>query len=168
LSAFPHLLGFHPARSLVLVCLTSHGTGTRVGLVARIDLPEEGQAADAADALIPAVAREDPDAAVVIAYGTAAEDGVVAVEVVGAALTEVGVRVRERLVVVQGQWRSLDWPDRQARAVVRGPDAPPALEFAGCSARCKLRVARIKANRHRRETVLTMDQLVAELNRLGA
>ena len=45
LSVVPHLLGFHPSSpSLVLVCLSSHGTGARVGMVARIDLPEEGDA----------------------------------------------------------------------------------------------------------------------------
>lgn len=131
LSAVPHLLGFHPsAPSLVLVCLTSHGKGTRVGMVARVDLPGEGQATEAADALLPAVAREDPDAAVLIAYGTADDDGLVAVEVLGAALTEVGVRVRDRLMVVDGRWKSLDWPDRHPWAVIPGPDAPPALEFA--------------------------------------
>lgn len=80
LSVVPHLLGFHPSQSLVLVCLTSHGKGARVGLVARMDLPAEGQAAEAADALLPALAREDPDAAVVIAYGTPADEGTVAVE----------------------------------------------------------------------------------------
>ncbi len=130
LSAVPHLLGFHPARSLVLVCLTSHGKGTRLGMVARVDLPGEGQAAEAADALLPAVAREDPDAAILIAYGTAADDGLVAAEVLSAALTEVGVQVRDRLMVVDEGWRSLDWPDGQAWAVIPGPETPAALEFA--------------------------------------
>lgn len=130
LSVVSHLLGFHPSQSLVLVCLRSHGKGARVGLVARIDLPAEGQAAEAADALLPALAREDPDAAVVIAYGTADDNGAVAVEVLCGALTEVGVQVRARLVVVEGRWQSLDSPDRRDWTVVPGPDAAPSLEFA--------------------------------------
>ena len=131
LSAVPHLLGFHPSQSLVLVCLSSsHGQGARVGMIARIDLPEEGHADEVADALLPAVAREDPDAAVLIAYGTPEDDGTVAAEVLSAALTEVGVRVRARLVVVEERWQSIDSPDRNVWAVVPGPDAAPSLEFA--------------------------------------
>jgi len=114
----------------VLVCLTSHGKGARVGMVARMDLPVEGQAAEAADALLPALAREDPDAAVVIAYGTPADEGTVAVEVLSGALSEVGVQVRGRLVVVEGRWQSLDSPDRHDWTVVPGPDAAASLEFA--------------------------------------
>jgi hypothetical protein len=46
LSAVPHLLGFHPTKSLTLLCLTGSGS-SRLGLVARVDLPELGQAAQA-------------------------------------------------------------------------------------------------------------------------
>ena len=60
LSVVPHLLGFHVDRSLVLVCLTTTGRSTRLGMVARVDLPGPGQASEVADALLPAVAREDP------------------------------------------------------------------------------------------------------------
>jgi len=131
LSAVPHLLGFHPSQSLVLVCLSSsHGQSARVGMIARIDLPEEGHADEVADALLPAVAREDPDAAVLIAYGTPEDDGTVAAEVLSAALTEVGVRVRARLVVVEERWQSIDSPGRNVWAEVPGPDAAPSLEFA--------------------------------------
>ena len=130
LSVVPHLLGFHPFQALVLVCLHTHGTGSRVGMVARIDLPEEGHAADAADALLPAVAREDPDAAILIAYGTPEDEGTVAADALTDALTEVGIQMRDRLLVVQGQWRSLDSPDPQDWTVVPGPDAGPSLEFA--------------------------------------
>jgi hypothetical protein len=130
LSVVPHLLGFHPSQSLVLVCLSSHGNGARVGMLARIDLPGEGHAVDAADALLPAIAREDPYAAILIAYGTSADEGTVAVEVLSDALTEVGVRVRDRLVVVEGRWQSLDSLDRHGWTVVPGPHAATSLEFA--------------------------------------
>lgn len=110
LSVVPHLLGFHPNLSLVLVCLTSHGRSAQLGMLARIDLPEAGHAANAVDALLPAVAREDPDSAVVIGYGTPDDHGTVAVEVLAGALAQVGVRVRDRLVVVDGRWQSLGSP----------------------------------------------------------
>ncbi|GAA4007265.1 DUF4192 domain-containing protein [Allokutzneria multivorans] len=38
-AAVPHLLGFHPTESLVLVCLTRRKKRTRVGLALRVDLP---------------------------------------------------------------------------------------------------------------------------------
>jgi hypothetical protein len=76
------------------------------------------------------VAREDPDAAVLIAYADAVDEGTVAVEVLSRALTEVGVQVRERLLVVGGRWQSLDSPERDSWTVVPGPDAAPSLEFA--------------------------------------
>ncbi len=130
LSAVPHLLGFHVDRALVLVCLTKTARSTRLGMVARVDLPGPGQASEVADALLPAVAREDPDAVILIAYGTAHDDAQVAVEVVAAALSEVGVQVRDRLLVVGQHWRSQHWPEDQAWADVPGPNAPAALEFA--------------------------------------
>ena len=136
LSAVPHLLGFHPSsQSLVLVCLHSRGKSAQVGMLARFDRPEpgrpdEGWAVGAFDALIPALAREDPDAAMLIAYGTPSDDGAVAVEVLGAVLAEVGVQVRERLIVAGGLWRSLDRPRDPFWTVVPGPDAVPSLEFA--------------------------------------
>lgn len=48
LAALPALLGFHPERSLVLLCLEGERAGT-VGLVARVDLPprEDRAACDA-------------------------------------------------------------------------------------------------------------------------
>jgi hypothetical protein len=52
------------------------------------------------------------------------------VEVVAAALSEVGVQVRDRLLVVGQRWRSLHWPEDQAWALAPGPDAAPSLEFA--------------------------------------
>ncbi len=78
--AVPHVSGVHPARSLVLVCLSSHGNSARLGMVARIDLPGDGEAEDAVDAMLPAVAREDPNAAVLIAYGPTGDEGTVATE----------------------------------------------------------------------------------------
>ena len=38
--------------------------------------------------------------------------------------------MRDRLVVVEGRWQSLDSPDRHVWTEVPGPDAAPSLEFA--------------------------------------
>ena len=48
IAALPGLLGFHPHRSLVLICFDTPG---RVGLVARVDLPEPGDPAAATEAV---------------------------------------------------------------------------------------------------------------------
>lgn len=44
LASLPALLGFHPERSLILLCLEGELAGT-VGLVARVDLPDRGDRA---------------------------------------------------------------------------------------------------------------------------
>lgn len=143
LSVVPHVLGYEVSESLLLLCLDRPGDGrtgvggATFGMAARMDLPAPGQAAAAVDALLPAVARADPDAALVIAYAASLTDATVAVEVLSATLTEVGIKVLHRLAVVAGQWTSLDHPhDHPAHtkgfgwAPVPGPGARPALEFA--------------------------------------
>ena len=136
LSAVPHLLGYEVTQSLVLICLggaghAEDGSGrATLGMAARMDLPAPGEAAAAVDALLPAVARADPDAALVIAYADSLTDATVAVEVLSATLTEVGIKVLHRLAVVAGQWTSLDHPVRNSWTAVPSPGSSAALEFA--------------------------------------
>jgi hypothetical protein len=136
-AALPHLLGFHPAESLVLVSLRGPG-GSRVGLTARADLPGPADAPALARALAAKVGTDDP-AAVLLAVVSEAPDGVgvpvlpahlgvsgeaadvaadVAVELphrdlvheVVLALDAIDVPVREALLVRAGRWWDYDCP----------------------------------------------------------
>ena len=52
LAAIPHMLGFQPAASVVTVALHEGPDGLRrLGMVARLDLPAEGQSMAAAESL---------------------------------------------------------------------------------------------------------------------
>jgi uncharacterized protein DUF4192 len=128
-AALPHLLGFHPAESLVLVSLRGPG-GSRVGLTARADLPDPADAAALARALAVRMDTDDP-AAVLLAVVSEAPDDV-AVPVVPAhvegsgagaelphrdlvhevvlALDAIDVPVREALLVRAGRWWDYDCP----------------------------------------------------------
>jgi hypothetical protein len=60
-AALPHLLGFRPAESVVLVSLRGPG-GSRVGLTVRADLPPPGAAAALARTLAVKLVTDDPGA----------------------------------------------------------------------------------------------------------
>ncbi len=66
LSSLPHLLGFHPTESLVIMCLS--GPRRRQRLLMRVDLPEVADEAQIADELAERVAHEDADSVVIICY----------------------------------------------------------------------------------------------------
>ncbi|SDG31651.1 DUF4192 domain-containing protein [Klenkia brasiliensis] len=104
-AALPHLLGFHPQESLVLVALTGD-RARRVGVTLRVDLPGPVGAEDLADDLADDLARDavrrlghEPPAAVVAVVVTEALDEAVRLDpadlldVPVAALDPVGLRL---------------------------------------------------------------------------
>jgi hypothetical protein len=129
-AALPHLLGFRPTESVVLVSLRGPG-GSRVGLTVRADLPPPGAAPALARALAGKVVTDEPQA-VLLAVVSEAPD--VAVPPVGAgspepwpevwpelphrdavhelvlALDAQDVPVREALLVRGGRWWDYDCP----------------------------------------------------------
>ena len=66
LSSLPHLLGFHPTESLVIMCQS--GPRRRQRLTIRVDLPEAADEAHTAVELTECVAREGADGVVIICY----------------------------------------------------------------------------------------------------
>ena len=74
LAVIPYLLGFHPTRSLVLVCLSNN----RIGLTQRLDLPQDAH--DVASALLPSLITENPDAVILVGYETQAGESLPALE----------------------------------------------------------------------------------------
>ena len=64
-AALPHLLGFHPRESVVVIGLGGR-SGSRVGLTVRADLPGPGDARPAAASLARALRTDRPAAALVV------------------------------------------------------------------------------------------------------
>lgn len=99
IAAVPFILGFEPAGSLVAIALKDG----RVGLTSRIDLPDT-----AVDALMPALRRKAPDHVILIGYQDATGAAVPVLDAFAAALTNEGIGIRDRLLVAEGRWRSLE------------------------------------------------------------
>ncbi|SHG39678.1 DUF4192 domain-containing protein [Geodermatophilus nigrescens] len=128
-AALPHLLGFRPAESLVLVSLRGPG-GSRVGLTVRADLPPPYAAASLARTLATKVVTDDPAAVLLAVVSEApdvgalpvppADDGSLeawpelphrdVVHEVVLALDARDVPVREALLVRGGRWWDYDCP----------------------------------------------------------
>jgi Domain of unknown function (DUF4192) len=107
LAVVPHLLGFYPERSLVVIGLA--GQPTQVRLTFRYDLPEppEGAAAaDIAEHAASVLSRQEIPAAVLIGYGTGAA-AVPVLEAVVRTLSLSGVSVGEVLRAEAGRYWSL-------------------------------------------------------------
>ncbi|MDO9379395.1 MAG: DUF4192 domain-containing protein [Nocardioidaceae bacterium] len=68
----PVMLGFHPTDSLVVVCV--HGPRHRLGMTVRVDLPPLSHADEVADEVAGHVARQEPEAVLLVAF---ADDDVV-------------------------------------------------------------------------------------------
>jgi hypothetical protein len=144
-AGLPHLLGFHPHESLVLVSLTGP-LGNRVGLTVRADLPPPGHAAALAAALVGGVLTDRPQAvllAVVSEEPGSAEPGSAEpgsaepgsaepgsadlphrdlVRATTLALVAERVPLRDALLVRGGRWWSYDCPSSCCR-----PDAGTPL-----------------------------------------
>lgn len=72
IAAIPHLLGFHPRDSVVLLALH----GSRIGVTLRADLVDNDQAPLLAEQLLPPIARQRPTGvALIVIGGDATPDG---------------------------------------------------------------------------------------------
>ncbi|PWW23600.1 uncharacterized protein DUF4192 [Geodermatophilus normandii] len=127
-AALPHLLGFHPAESVVLVSLRGAG-GSRVGLTVRADLPPPAAARSLAHTLAGKVVTDEPEAVLLAVVsetcdtaGTPVLSGTGSltpapelphrdlVHEVVLALDARDVPVREALLVRAGRWWDYDCP----------------------------------------------------------
>lgn len=115
-AGIPHLLGFHPADSVVVISLTGL-TGRRVGLTMRADIPAPRHDRELAQQLATGVRTDSPDAVVLAVFSDAAnEDGGLPhrqlVHELTMAMTAVDLAVRDVLLVRSGRWWSYDCPHR--------------------------------------------------------
>jgi hypothetical protein len=109
LSALPHLLGFHPEESLVVVCLK--GPRRRQGLTMRIDLPDADDEAEIALELAERVAYENADAVAMVCYTAAPDAGgtlprAELIETLGDLLGDLGVEVQDAFLTRGTRWWS--------------------------------------------------------------
>ena len=123
-AALPHLIGFHPHESVVLVGLGGP-TGNRVGLTVRADLPTRATSAAVVHALARSLATDDPAGVVVAVVSESPDDrellpggdsvaGLPHRDVVPdavVALAAMDVPVRDTLLVRGGRWWSYDCPE---------------------------------------------------------
>ncbi len=123
-AALPHLVGFHPHESVLLVALGGP-TGNRVGLTVRADLPPRAASAAVVRALVRSVATDDPAGVVVAVVSEAPDeraplpggDGLAGLphrDVVHdavVALAALDIPVRDTLLVRSGRWWSYDCPE---------------------------------------------------------
>ncbi|MPQ96722.1 DUF4192 family protein [Modestobacter sp. I12A-02628] len=128
--ALPHLIGFPPRESLVLVSLTGPGS-RRVGMTVRADLPPEDALAEVArsavrgvlthrpSAVVVLVVSEDPDVPADVGQGPGGRpvpgtDGLphrLLVAWLTGLLDRAGVAVPHVLLVRRGRWWSYDCPE---------------------------------------------------------
>lgn len=115
IAAVPHLLGFHPADSLVLMALTAG----RIGLTLRADLVPGAQADLLAAQLVEPVCRQRPSGVVVVVFGGGDSDapsppGAAVVEALTIALARRGIPVLHaawaRASERDAPWRCYDEP----------------------------------------------------------
>jgi hypothetical protein len=110
LAAIPHLMGFTPASSLVVLGITS---GNLVGVALRCDLPDPPSGSDAAEIAAHAIgvlAREQLPGSVVIGYGPGRLVTPL-IDAVRAAAARAGVKLRDLLRVEDGRYWSYQCAD---------------------------------------------------------
>jgi hypothetical protein len=112
-AGLPHLLGFRPQESVVLVSLTG-ARGVRVGLTVRADIPLPEHAATLADYVTGSVRRDRPTAVLLLVVSEAAPEEDLPhrdlVHAVTVALFRDRIPVRDALLVGNGRWWSYDCP----------------------------------------------------------
>jgi len=117
-AALPHLLGFHPRESLVLLGLGGD-SGRRLGMTVRADLPPAEHAGSLAAALARSLSTDQPDGALVVVVSEAPDDGPpdrpelphrALVRETVRALAAVGVRADDTLFLRSGRYWCYDCP----------------------------------------------------------
>src|SRR4051794_30160094 len=140
-AGLPHLLGFRPEESVVIVGLGGP-SGGRGGLTVRADIPARQHAVPLAAALARGVATDDP-AAVLVAVVSEVDDepdgggGIDLphrdlVHALVLTLTDAGIPVRDVFLIRRGRWWSYDCP-HECCAPGAGtplPEGVTALEVA--------------------------------------
>lgn len=151
LAVVPHLLGFHPAESLVV--LGVGGPHSRIRLAFRYDLPdppEEGLAADIATHAATVLNRQHLTLAIAVGYGSGRQVTPVA-DVLIPALRDSGIQVQDVLRVQDGRY----WSYLCADPGCCPPDGVP-FDPAGHPAAAALAAAGLTVHGDRAELAATI------------
>ena len=114
-AGLPHLLGFRPQESVVLLSLGGP-SGRRVGLTVRADIPPREHNRSLAAVLSRSLATDHPDGALVLVVSDSADDrhGLPHRDLLWEmcrALSRLSVPVRDSVLVRDGRWWSYDCAD---------------------------------------------------------
>ncbi|KRF44603.1 hypothetical protein ASH01_11465 [Terrabacter sp. Soil811] len=129
LAVIPHLLGFEPRQSIVVVALRD----SKMSLTQRMDLPDRGRVEEVAHALVGRILRDLATAALLVGYEDTAGESVALIEALTHRLNARGLSVRDRIVVRDGRWRSLDC-DQPSCCPPQGSPLPGSTEAASAVA----------------------------------
>lgn len=100
ITTLPYLLGFHPKRSVVLVCVH----GARVGLCERLDIPPPEHVQDARDAMIHPMLKERPSNVVLLGYEDVEDEAAPLLDALKAAIDWYdGITLADVLVIRDGR-----------------------------------------------------------------
>lgn len=157
LAVVPHLLGFHPSNSLVM--LGVGGPHDRIRLAFRYDLPDppdDELATDIAAHAVTVLARQHLTTAVAVGYGSG-EAVTPVVEVVAPALLEAGVNVQDVLRVQGSRYWSYLCSDPDCCP----PEGVP-FDSAGHPASAALAAAGLTVRADRAELARTVAPLAAD------
>ncbi|MGY1616257.1 DUF4192 domain-containing protein [Geodermatophilus sp. SYSU D00691] len=113
-AGLPHLLGFRPAESVVVVGLGGE-SGGRVGMTVRMDIPPPQHAVPLAGAVARGIATDAPEAVLIALVSEAPDEPDLPhrplVHELVLTLAAAGIPVREVLLIRDGRWWSYDCPD---------------------------------------------------------
>jgi hypothetical protein len=106
ITSLPYQFGFHPKRSVVLVCLM----GDHVGLVERLDIPPPEHALDAMHAMVEPMLKERPTSVVLLGYEDIEGESVPLLNTLRVAISNPhlhpSIELTDVLVVRDGRWYS--------------------------------------------------------------
>lgn len=162
LAVVPHLLGFHPSKSLVVLGIG--GQHARIRLAFRYDLPDPSDDALSADIAAHAVSvlgREHLTMAILVGYGTG-QSVTPVMDIVQPALREAHISIQDALRVDDGRY----WSYRCGDPACCPPDGVP-YDLAAHPASAALQAAGLSVHADRDELAATLAQLPENVERMA-
>lgn len=102
LVALSYQLGYHPKRSVVLVCLRDR----RVELIQRIDTPDYPDFLEAGQNMIAPMLRQAPTSVVLVGYDDEPDESGPFLDLLAEATRDAGIKVNDVLAIRDGRWYS--------------------------------------------------------------